>query len=121
MALFAVFASLNLATWQGSIILNTYSLALGGILILLLAMIKLFQLYKQDTAHSLFREADFWICAGFILYWGLATPFFAMYNFLWENYPGFFTYYYFTISFGITILLNFSVIKALQCSINTAK
>lgn len=119
--LFTVFAVTNLTIWQGEIILNTYSLALGGILILVLAFIKLFQLYQQDTTKSLFQEAAFWICAGFIVYWGLATPFFAMYNFLWQTFPRFFTYYFFTINFGFTIFLNISVIKALQCSINTAK
>jgi hypothetical protein len=121
LVLFAVFAWLNLMMWQGPITLNTYTLALGGILILFPAVIKLLQLYRQDTSQSLFREPAFWVCTGFILHWGLATPFFAMYNFLWETYPGFFTYYFFTINFGFTVLLNISIIKVLQCSLHTPR
>lgn len=121
LVLFAVFIVCNLIMWQGTITLNTYSLAFGGIMILLLALIKIYRLSKLDTPQSLFADPAFWIGFGFILYWGLATPFYAMYNFLWQNYPSFFIVYFFTVSFGFTILLNICIIKALQCSLNIAK
>ncbi len=119
--IFIAFAVLNLLFVQGSAILNTYSLSLGGIIIFLLASSKLYLLWKKETPSSLFAEADFWFCIGFILYWALATPFFSMYNFFGQAYPGFFRIYFFTVSFGATIVLNISIIKALLCSLTTIK
>lgn len=121
MVLFAGFVCYNLIAGQGAVTLNTYSIALGGILILSLASVKLYLLSKEETPRSIFTDPAFWMCAGFILYWGLATPFFAMYNFLWLTYPVFFTFYFFTVSFGFTIILNICIIKALQCSLNTTR
>lgn len=118
---FAVFVSFNLLLWQGATTLNTYSIALGGVLILLLASIKLLRLYKQDTPESIFGDPAFWMCSGFLFYWALATPFFAMYNFLWQTFPGFFTFYFFTVNFFFIIVLNLCIIKSLQCSHNTTK
>jgi preprotein translocase subunit YajC len=121
MFLFTGLATCNLILLQGGLTLNTYSITLGGIMILFLASAKIFHLYKLDTSQSLFSDPDFWICSGFILYWGLATPFFAMYNFLWQTYPDFFIIYFYTVNFGFTIVQNICIIKALQCSLNTAR
>ncbi len=114
---FALFAILNLLLWQGRVNLNTITIALGGIITVVLAFTKLYELYKQDTGQSLFRDPDFWISAGFIIYWGFASPYFAMYNYLWQEAPTFTTVYYYTFNFGLLILLNLSVIKTLQCSL----
>jgi hypothetical protein len=120
MILFSIFAVLNFFLLQGSTTLNTYSLALGGLMILLLSTITLFQLYKKETPESIFREPAFWIGSGFLFYWALATPFFAMYNFLWQNFPDFFIFYFFTVNFFFICILNLCIIKSLQCSLNTA-
>lgn len=119
--LFGLFVVFNLVLWQGRVTLNTYSLALGGVIILLFAFYKLYSLYRIDTPESLYREPAFWICTGFIIYWGMASPFFAVYNFLWKTVPGFFIIYFYTVNFGFTILLNLSIIKALQCSLKTQR
>lgn len=116
MSLFALFAVLNLLLWQGTIKLNTNSLAIGGMIIVLFAFFKLYKLYQLDSPHSLYKEPAFWVCTGFIIYWGMGTPFFALYNFLWETAPRFFIVYFYTVSFGFTVLLNLSIIKTLQCS-----
>jgi|SRR5436190_1083667 hypothetical protein len=121
MSLFGLFAVFNLLFWQGRITLNTYSLALGGIIIVLFAFFKIFRLYRTDSPQSLYSEPAFWICTGFIVYWGMGSPFFAMYNFLWESTPSFFIIYFYTVNFGFTILLNLSIIKALQCSLITQR
>lgn len=120
-SVFIIFVVWNLASLQGATTLNTYSIALGGILIVVFAGIRLYQLSKIDTGQSLFADPDFWFCAGCTVYWGIMTPFYAMYNFLWENFRNFLSDYFFTISFGATIALNLSVIKALQCKLRTAK
>lgn len=114
-AVFAIFAAINLIKVQGAMLLNTYSLALGGLLIFLLAAFQLFQLYREETALNIFGDPVFWLSIGMILYWGAATPFYAMYNFLWQTYPRFFTVYFFTVSFGFTVVLNLCIIKTLQC------
>jgi hypothetical protein len=119
MALFGIFACLNLALWQGATTLNTFSLALGGIIILLLASTTLFRLYREESTDSIFKEPAFWISTGFIFYWAIATPFFAMYNYLYQNFPGFFIIYFYTVSFFFIIWLNLCIIKSLQCSLPT--
>ncbi|MDE3251147.1 MAG: hypothetical protein KGO82_20950 [Bacteroidota bacterium] len=111
----------NLAAVQGATTLNTYSIAMGGIMILVVACIRLSQLAKIDTGESLFTDPDFLFCAGCIVYWGIMTPFYAMYNFLWENFSNFLSSYFFTISLGATIALNYLVIKALRCKLRTAR
>ena len=116
-SLFAVFAVLNLLFWQGVIKLNTHTLAIGGMIIVLFAFLKLYKLYQLDSPQSLYKEPAFWICTGFIIYWGMGSPFFALYNFLWETTPRFFIVYFYTVSFGFTVLLNLSIIKALRCSL----
>lgn len=121
MAIFGLFAVSSLLLWQDRITLNTYSLALGGVIILFFASYKLYSLYRLDTPKSLYREPAFWISSGFIIYWGLGSPFFAMYNFLWETFPKFFTIYFYTVNFGFTIMLNLCIIKALQCSLKTQR
>jgi hypothetical protein len=121
MALYTVFACVNLVFWQGRITLNTYSIALGGLLILLFATITLYKLYKQETPESIFKEPAFWISSGFLFYWALATPFFAMYNFLWQTFPAFFTFYFYTVNLFFISVLNLCIIKSLQCSLNTVK
>jgi hypothetical protein len=121
MILFGLFAILNFINGQGRLHLNTYSLALGGIIILLLAFYKLYSLYKTDSQKNLYREPAFWVCTGFIIYWGMATPFYALYNFLWQTAPQFFTVYYYSLVFGLSILLNLCILKALQCSMQTQK
>lgn len=115
--MFGVFACLNLAFWQGGTTLNTFSLALGGIIILLLASTTLFRLYRQESSKSIFKEPAFWISTGFIFYWAIATPFFAMYNYLYQNFPGFFIIYFYTVSFFFIVWLNICIIKSLQCSL----
>ena len=115
-SLFAMFAIFNFLLLQGNVKLNTYSLALGGMIIVLFAFFKLYKLYQLDSPQSLYKEPAFWICTGFIIYWGMGSPFFALYNFLWETAPRFFIVYFYTVSFGFTALLNFSIIKTLQCS-----
>jgi hypothetical protein len=119
--LFGLFALWNLFLIQGRVALNTYSLALGGVVILLFAFYKLYRLYKIDSRESLYRDPAFWICAGFIIYWGMGGPFFALYNFLWQTTPGFFIVYFYTINFGFTVLLNLSIIKALQCNLKAQR
>jgi hypothetical protein len=121
MSLFSIFACLNLALWQGATTLNTYSLTLGGVIILLLASTTLFRLYRQQSPESIFKEPVLWISTGFIFYWAIATPFFAMYNYLWQNFPTFFIIYFFTVSYFFITGLNLCIIKSLQCSLNTAK
>ncbi len=121
MSLFSVFAGLNLALWQGSTTLNTFSLALGGIIILLLASTALFRLYRQESPESIFKEPAFWISTGFIFYWAIATPFIAMYNYLWQNFPDFFIIYFSTVSYFFITGLNLCIIKSLQCNLNTTK
>jgi hypothetical protein len=121
MVLFLIFAALNLFLIQGTTTLNTYSLALGGLIILLLSASSLYQLYKQETPESIFKEPAFWISSGFLFYWALATPFFTIYNFLWENFPDFFIFYFYTVNFFFICVLNLCIIKSLQCSLNTAK
>lgn len=115
-SLFALFAVFNFLLLQGKIKLNTYSLALGGMIIVLFAFFKLYKLYQIDSPQSLYKEPAFWICTGFIIYWGMGSPFFALYNFLWETAPRFFIVYFYTVSFGFTVLLNLSIIKTIQCS-----
>jgi len=117
MAVFGIFAIINLLQWQGPVVLNTYTLALGGIIIVLFAFFKLYSLYSLNTPESIYKDPVFWVCTGFIIYWGMGTPFFTMYNFLWKTTPDFFIIYFCTVNFGFTILLNLSVIKALQCSL----
>lgn len=117
MIAFGVFAVLNLLRWQGLVVLNTYTLAVGGIIIVVFAFYKLYSLYSLNTPESIYKDPVFWICTGFIIYWGMGTPFFTMYNFLWKTTPEFFIIYFYTVNFGFTILLNLSVIKALQCSL----
>jgi hypothetical protein len=119
--LFSLFALWNLFFIQGKVALNTYSLALGGVIILLFAFYKLYRLYKEDSRESLYRDPVFWICAGFIIYWGMGGPFFALYNFLWQTTPDFFIVYFYTVNFGFTVLLNLSIIKALQCSLKAQR
>ena len=121
MVIFTLFVLFNLFQWQGRVKLNTVSLALGGIIIVVLAFSELYAIYKQETSLSIFRDPAFWMSAGFIIYWGFASPFFAMYNFLWETYPRFFIIYFYTVNFGFLILLNLAIIKALQCSLKTRK
>ena len=53
MSLFALFAVLNLLLWQGTIKLNTNSLAIGGMIIVLFAFFKLYKLYCRPL--PLFR------------------------------------------------------------------
>lgn len=117
MIVFGIFAIFNLLRWQGPVLLNTYTLALGGIIIVLFAFYKLYSLYRLNTPESIYKDPVFWICTGFIFYWSMGTPFFATYNFLWKTTPDFFIVYFYTVNFGFTILLNLSVIKALQCSL----
>lgn len=114
-------AALNYFFWQGPVQLDTMSIGLGGILIVILAFAKIYQLYKDDVIHNFFKEPAFWISAGFILFWGFGSPFFAMYNFLWNANHNFFYIYFYTVNFGFLILLNLSIIKALQCSLNTRR
>ena len=118
---YAAFAISNLIFLQGKTVLNTYTLAFGGTIILIAASVKLFLLWKEDTSRSLFADPDFWLCAGFIFYWGTATPFFSMYNYLWQVSEYFFTIYFYTVNFGATVILNLCIIKALQCSLRIAK
>jgi len=119
--LYAAFAMYNLLYLQGQVVLNTYTLAFGGILILAMASVKLFRLSKEDTTRSLFADPDFWLCAGFIFFWGTATPFYAMYNYLWQASKDFFMFYFYTVNFGATVMLNLCIIKSLQCSLRIAK
>lgn len=118
---FLLFAAINYFKWQGPIALNTMSLGLGGIIIVVLAFTELYRLYKTDSVQNFFHEPAFWISAGFILYWGFASPYFAMYNFLWNTRPKFLTIYFYSVNFGFLVLLNLSIIKALQCSLKTRK
>jgi len=121
MVLFALFAAFSYLQWQQPLKLNTQSLAVGGIFILVLAFTKMYHLYKSDKIQNVFTEPAFWISAGFILYWGFGSPYFAMYNFLWETSREFSTAYFYTVNFGFLVLLNLSIIKALQCSLPTKR
>jgi hypothetical protein len=115
LVIYGAFGIADLLFIQGATTLNTYSLAIAGVIILALAVLRIYEIYQEDTSENLFREADFWYCTGFILYWGLAAPYFAMFNYLWENFTRFSTIYFYTFSYGCTLLLNLSIIKALLC------
>jgi len=119
--LFALFAAFNLAFQQGPGELNTMSIMVGGILIVIMACSELYSIYKRETAQSLFHDPAFWISAGFVLFWAFASPYFAMYNSLWKTHPTFFNAYFYTVNFGLLVLLNLSIIKALQCSLRATR
>lgn len=119
--LFSAFAIYNWKFLQGPDYLNTYSLALGGVFIFLAAAALIYKLWKEDTARSLFSDPDFWICTAFIIYWGIETPFFTLYNFLYKNFENFFVLYFSFVHLGITIVLNICIIKALRCKQSTQR
>jgi hypothetical protein len=116
-SIFLTFAVINLFFIQGTVTLNTYTLAVAGLFTIVVAIVRLYELYLQDTTESVFSDPDFWYCTGFILYGGLSTPYFAMYNYLWHNFTGFTTVYFYTFNFGFAILLNLCIIKAVLCQL----
>lgn len=119
--LFFGFVLYNLFFLQGTDYLNTFSLAAGGVLIFLGAIAQVFRLWKEETSMSLFSDPCFWVCTGFVIYWGINTPFYTLYNYLYRNYENFFITYFNYVSFGITMVLNVCIIKALQCRLSLQK
>lgn len=118
---FIAAACLNLLFIQGSETLNTYTLSLAGLLVFSLAITRMYELYREETERDLFSEPDFWYSTGFTLYCGLATPYFAMYNYLWQHFTRFTTFYFFTFNYGFAIILNLCIIRAALCRPSTRK
>jgi hypothetical protein len=85
---YIVIFSLNAALIQGWSDFNTYTFAVGGLVILTWIGIYFIQLMHNPQLPELKKDPMFWISTGLLFYFIGKTPFYGMINYLIENHLG---------------------------------
>lgn len=82
-----------------------------GNLVLLANILRYFyQLSISEKILTFFQERMFWISLGLLIFWLGALPYYGIFNFLYDSYPGIFTFYYpFMMLFNYTMYTCFLV------------
>ncbi len=86
------------------------SYTIGNLVLLANILRYFYQLSTSDKILTFFREKMFWISLGLLIFWLGALPFYGIFNFLYDSYPGIFTYYFpFVMLFNYTMYTCFLV------------
>jgi hypothetical protein len=99
---------------------QTLTVVIGRSFIIFLAAAYFGQLYNNPGKEKITKDPFFWFSFGFILHFATTVPFLAMFNYLYNKYPGLSEnyYFYFINSFAtlqyITVIVGFLCKKSFQ-------
>ncbi|HVV05203.1 MAG TPA: hypothetical protein VHC96_13325 [Puia sp.] len=82
--LFVLIVVINFLFIQRTAGFNSFTYALGCLLIAVICIYYFFELFQSTTSVNLTRQPAFWICAGLIFFYACSFPVYALLNFLKE-------------------------------------
>lgn len=86
------------------------SFTIGNLVLLANILRYFYQLSTSDKILTFYREKMFWVSLGLLVFWLGALPFYGLFNYIYVNYPGVFTYYYpIILAFNYTMYTCFLV------------
>ncbi len=79
------------------------------------------KLFKNPPNQNILLEPSFWIVTGLIFYSCLSLPFYALHNYIRQNFVPIISYNIFSISNMLIIIMHLFFIKACLCTISLHK
>lgn len=96
---------------------STQDYTLLSLIILVFSAWHIFRILASERELQHQRDADFWICCGFIIYWGLQIPFNSIPDKRVLNQSMGLIYYYFNISTIAYCIYTLFIIKSIRCKL----
>lgn len=101
--------------------LLSFSFVVGGLFLIFLCFIALFNEYRNTSTEPLFKASHFWITMGLLLYYALNLPFIGLLNWLHNHSASFVRLYFYICVLGSSIILSLFMIKSFLCSLPKKK
>lgn len=79
------------------------------------------KLFKEILFENILKEPSFWIVAGLMFYSAISIPFYALNNFIMQNFTIEIAYAFFSISNMLVIIMHLFFIKSFLCTIQLHK
>jgi len=79
------------------------------------------KLFKEILFKNILKEPSFWIVSGLMFYSSISIPFYALNNYIMQNFAIELAYTFFSISNMLVIIMHFFFIKSFLCTIHLHK